>query len=131
MTEKPEPNQKPWQFQPGQSGNPAGKPKGARHAITRAAEVLLDGEAEALTRKCVELAKAGDTVALRLCLERILPAKKSRSVTFDLPDVNQAADLVPAFAAVVQAMASGTIAPDEAMTVAGVLEMKRKAIETA
>jgi hypothetical protein len=59
-----------------------------------------------------------------------LPARKSRSVAFDLPEVNQAADLVPAFAAVVRAMASGTIAPDEAMTVAGVLEMKRKAIET-
>jgi len=117
-------------FQPGQSGNPDGRPKGARNAATVAAEALLDGEAEALTRKCVELAKEGDTVALRLCLERILPARKSRSVAFDLPDLHQAADLVPAFAAVVQAMASGTIAPDEAMTVAGVLEMKRKAIET-
>jgi hypothetical protein len=130
MTEISDPNQKPWQFQPGQSGNPAGKPKGARNAATLAAEALLDGEAEALTRKCVELAKGGDTVAIRLCLERILPARKSRSVAFDLPDVNQAADLVPAFAAVVQAMAAGEIAPDEAMTVAGVLEMKRKAIET-
>ena len=130
MTEISDPNQKPWQFQPGQSGNPAGKPKGARNAATLAAEALLDGEAEALTRKCVELAKGGDTVAIRLCLERILPARKSRSVAFDLPDVNQAADLVPAFAAVVQAMAAGEIAPDEAMTVAGVVEMKRKAIET-
>ena len=134
MTENSDGNQtagaKPWQFQPGRSGNPTGKPKGARNAATIAAETLLDGEAEALARKCVELALAGDTTALRLCLERILPTRKSRAVAFDLPDVNQAADLIPAFAAVVQAMASGTIAPDEAMTVAGVLEMKRKAIET-
>src|SRR4029077_9770990 len=114
----------------GRSGNPDGRPKGARNAATVAAEALLDGEAEALTRKCVEMALAGDTVALRLCLERILPARKSRSVAFDLPDVNQVADLVPAFAAVVKAMAAGEIAPDEAVTVAGVLEMKRKAIET-
>ena len=121
---------KPWQFQPGQSGNPDGRPKGARNAATVAAEVLLDGEAEALTRKCVEMAFSGDTVALRLCLERILPARKSRSVSFDLPVVDTAADLVPAFAAVVRAMAAGEIAPDEAVTVAGVLEMKRKAIET-
>ncbi len=27
---------KPWQFQPGQSGNPAGKPPGARHRFSRA-----------------------------------------------------------------------------------------------
>jgi hypothetical protein len=115
MTEKTDEKQsddKPWQFKPGQSGNPDGRPKGARNAATMAAEVLLDGEAEA-TRKCVELAKAGDTVALRFCLERILPARKSRSVAFDLPAIDTAADLVRAFAAVVKAMASGEIAPDE------------------
>jgi Family of unknown function (DUF5681) len=59
-------------FQKGRSGNPAGKPKVARHRATLAAEMLLDGEAEALTRKAVELALAGDVIALRLCLERIL-----------------------------------------------------------
>lgn len=84
-----------------------------------ATETLLDGEAEALTRKCVELAKGGNAVALRLCLERILPARKSRSVALDPPPVDVAADLIPAFAAVVKPMASGEIAPDEAMTVAG------------
>ena len=52
-------------FQKGRSGNPAGKPKGARHRATLAAEALLDGEAEALTRKAVELALAGDGIALR------------------------------------------------------------------
>jgi Family of unknown function (DUF5681) len=38
-------------FKPGESGNPAGKPKGARNKVTLAIEALLDGEAEALTRK--------------------------------------------------------------------------------
>jgi hypothetical protein len=58
----------------GVSGNPAGKPKGARHKTTLAVQALLDGEAEALTRKCIELAKEGDTTALRLCMERLAPA---------------------------------------------------------
>jgi hypothetical protein len=98
--------------------------------VTLAAEVLLDGEAETLTRKAIELAKAGDMVAMRLCLERIMPARKSRNVSFALPAVESAADLVPAFSAVIAAMAAGELAPDEAVTVAGVLEMKRKAIET-
>jgi hypothetical protein len=70
-----------------------------------AAEGLLDGEAEALTRKAVELALEGDTVALRLCLERLLPPGRSRRVTFDLPTIWTAADLLPAFAAVVSVVA--------------------------
>src|SRR4029077_7685570 len=45
----------PWH--PGQSGNPSGRPKGSRNRTTLAAEALLDGEAEQLTRKAIELAK--------------------------------------------------------------------------
>ena len=78
-------------FPAGQSGNPMGKPLGTRNRATRAAETLLDGEAEALTRKAVEMALAGDTTALRLCLDRILPPRKGRPVTLDLPVVTDAA----------------------------------------
>ena len=60
-------------FRKGVSGNPAGKPKGTRHRATLAAEALLDGEAEKLTRRAIEKALEGDASALRLCLERILP----------------------------------------------------------
>jgi hypothetical protein len=67
-----------WPFEPSQSGNPAGKAKGTRNKVTLAIEALLDGEAEALTRKAIELAKAGDILALRLCMFRIrLVAKRA------------------------------------------------------
>src|ERR1700682_2116539 len=105
-------------FVKGQSGNPDGKPKGARNATTLAAEALLGGEAEALTRKAVNLALKGDTTALRLCLERIMPARRSRNVAFELPAVKTVADLMPAFSAVLRAMSDGELAPDEAMTIA-------------
>ena len=72
-------------FEKGRSGNPRGRPLGSRNSATLAAEALLEGEAEKLTRKCIELAMDGDTVALRLCLERIYPARKDRPVTFPLP----------------------------------------------
>ncbi len=52
-----------------------------------AAEAMLDGEVKALTRKAIELALAGDTVALRLCLERIIPIRRSRPVAFPLPPI--------------------------------------------
>ena len=71
------------QFKPGQSGNPAGKPKGTRNKATLAVEALLDGEAEELTRKAIELAKTGDIPALRICLDRILPPRKDRPLNLD------------------------------------------------
>ncbi|GHE80556.1 hypothetical protein GCM10019059_43480 [Camelimonas fluminis] len=52
-------------FRKGQSGNPAGKPRGSRHRTTRAIDELLAGEAEKITRKAIEMACGGDTVALR------------------------------------------------------------------
>ena len=65
MSENVEPKQKrrrlhAGNWKPGQSGNPAGKAKGTLHHATRAAMALLDGEAEALTRKAIEKAKEGD-----------------------------------------------------------------------
>jgi Family of unknown function (DUF5681) len=72
-------------FEKEQSGNHAGRPPGTRHKVSLAAEALLDGKSEALTRKAIDLALAGDTTALRLCLERILPPRKSRKVALELP----------------------------------------------
>ena len=71
-------------FRKGRSGNPKGRPAGARNKATQTAELLLDGEAEALTRRAVELALAGDGMALRLCLERIIPPRRGRPVQLGL-----------------------------------------------
>src|SRR5215207_1838520 len=72
-------------WEPGISGNPAGKPKGARNRTTLAMEALLDQDAEAIIKKAIELAKAGDMTAIRLCLDRLCPPRKDRHVTFELP----------------------------------------------
>src|SRR5512144_1579141 len=93
----------------GVSGNPKGRPKGARHKATRAAQALLDGEAQGLTRKAIELALGGDTVALRLCLERLIPACKERPLSFAFPEIKGAADLPAALARVLEAVAGGEI----------------------
>ena len=52
-------------FTKGHSGNPNGRPKGARNKTTLAAQMLLDGEAEALTRKVIDMALEGDLVAIK------------------------------------------------------------------
>ncbi len=78
-------------FKPGQSGNPVGRPAGARNKTTLAMEALLEGEAEAITRKVIDMALTGDTVALRLCLDRLAPARKDRPVLFQLPKIARSA----------------------------------------
>jgi uncharacterized protein DUF5681 len=117
-------------FAPGQSGNPAGKPKGTRHRATLAVEALLEGEADKLTRKAVELALAGDTTALRLCLERIAPPRKDRAVAFALPDLVNAEDAVRAMAALVGAVAAGELTPSEASELSRLVEVFTKAVDT-
>src|SRR5712671_5250719 len=58
-------------FEKGRSGNPLGRRVGCRNKTTIAAATLLAGEAEALTRKGVELALVGDPTAMLLGIERI------------------------------------------------------------
>ena len=118
------------QFKRGQSGNPAGKPVGARHATTRAVEALLNGEAEALTRKAVEMALAGDGPALRLCLDRIAPPRKDMPVSFALPPIKSAADTVAASSSLLDAVAGGEVTPDEAGRVMALLTAHRALVET-
>lgn len=72
-------------FKPGRSGNPKGKKPGTRHKATMAAQELLDGESEALTRRAVDLALGGDVAALRLCLERLIPPRRDSPVNLGLP----------------------------------------------
>jgi hypothetical protein len=118
-------------FKTGQSGNPGGRPKGSLNKATLASQALLDGEAEALTRKVVELAKEGHPVALRLCLERLLPPRKDRPVNFTLPRIEGAEDLVKALGAILEAVARGEITPGEGQTLTAMLDGYRKGLETA
>jgi Family of unknown function (DUF5681) len=101
------------QFQKGQSGNPAGRPPGARNKATMMAESLLQGEAEALTRAAIERAMAGDTAALRMCLDRLAPPSKHRTIAFDLPPLASARDAAAALAAITAAVGAGELTPAE------------------
>jgi hypothetical protein len=117
-------------FEKGRSGNPAGRRRGSRNRATLAAAVLLEGESEVLTRKAVELALAGDPVALRLCIERILPVCRERAVRLALPAIEGAGDVSAAANAVTSALARGALTPGEAERIAIVVETFARAIDT-
>ena len=118
-------------FQPGQSGNLHGRPRGARNRATVACEALLDGQAEALTQKAIQKALEGDPVALRLCLDRIFPPPKDRPVTFPLPPITSARDTADLSAALLAAVAAGCVTPTEAVDLAKVISGAVKAYEVA
>ena len=122
-------NQRGRPFAKGKSGCPTGKPKGTRHKATLAAEMLLDGEAGQLTRRAIEMAMDGDTVALRLCLERIIPPRRERLVRFKLPELQSAADAARAMASITAAVAVGQITPGEAAELAKLVEVFVTALE--
>ena len=66
------------------SGN-SGRPKGARNRKTLTIESLLEGQAEALTQTAISKALDGDSMALRLCMERMATAPKDNPVSMALP----------------------------------------------
>jgi Family of unknown function (DUF5681) len=117
-------------FQKGESGNPAGRPRGSRNRATLLMESLLADDAEAIGRKAIEMAKQGDMAAIRLCMDRLSPPRKGEPVAFELPPLDKPADSVVAAATIVAAVAAGELTPSEGADLAKVIDVYVRAIET-
>jgi hypothetical protein len=91
-----------------------GRPPGTKHRLTKALDGPLNEAGEAIVRKVIELALVGDVGALRLCLDRIFPVPKGRTVHIDLPVLKTARDALEAKAQVVEAAAAGEIDLEQA-----------------
>jgi Family of unknown function (DUF5681) len=118
-------------FEPGQSGNPNGRPKGARNRVTRAVEALIDGQGEALAAKAVEKALQGDPTMLRALLRTLVPPRRERTVEFELPKIESAADALKASSAVIAACAAGELSPHEARQIMELISTHVGASEVA
>jgi len=125
MAEKTAAKQRGRPFRKGQSGNPAGKPAGARHKTTLAVEALMEGDAETITKKAIALAKGGDLTAIKLVLDRIAPPRKGRLLRLALPQINNGSDTANALGVVVAAVADGRITPDEGRDLSAVIDAAR------
>src|ERR1700757_3956348 len=123
--------QKAATWQKGQSGNPRGMKTGSKHKATLFAENLLSGEAEGLVRKVIELAKAGDVGALKICRDRLLPPLKSRPVNFPLPTLRTTSDALDALTALVQGLSSGQLLAEEAESLTATISTFIKAVEVS
>ncbi|MCL2453622.1 MAG: DUF5681 domain-containing protein, partial [Alphaproteobacteria bacterium] len=72
----------------GQSGNPKGRPVGTRNSVTNLGQSLLDEAVKDITEKCLEKARKGDLMAIKLVMERVCPPRRDRPVEFNLPELD-------------------------------------------
>jgi F0F1-type ATP synthase gamma subunit len=115
-------------FQKGQSGNPAGRPRGALNRATVLAQTLLSERAESIAGKVIELAERGDMTALRVCMDRLVPVIKHQPIAVELPPIEKPADSVDAAASI--AVAAGELTATEAAELAKVVDVYVRAVDS-
>jgi hypothetical protein len=121
-------------FQPGQSGNPSGKPKGTKTNATALVDRLMTGNKRDLTaiiEQVIKLAKSGESWAAKEVLSHLPPPMKSRLVKFQLPPFETIMDAVKSLEAVHQACAAGLLTIDEAVVFSTLVERKVKILEAS
>ena len=112
-------------FQPGQSGNPSGRPSGTGKAAKL--RTLFEPHAKKLAEKVVAIALEGDTTALRLCLERLIPPLKAEAQPVHLTGVE--GSLEAQGSAIIPAMAKGQVSPDQASDMLRALAAQGRIVE--
>ena len=117
---------------PFQTGNKygRGRPPGSRNKFTRALQEALESHAETLMKKCVFLALQGNTTAMRLCMERLIPARRQRVLQFSLPSIKTVVELSAACEAVVRGVSRGLLTASEGQAFTMMLDARRRMIET-
>jgi hypothetical protein len=116
-------------FTPGSSGNPGGRPKGIKDKRV-ALRSLFEAHADKLAQKAIDLALAGDVQALRICVDRIVPPVREDRISIDLPPIADVAGCADAQDVITRAVAIGELLPSQGEALAGLVEHRRKALDT-
>ena len=120
----------PHAWKPGQSGNPKGKPHGTRNKATMMVLQLMEGAAAEITKTVLDAARGGDLGAAKLVLERLAPPMRERPVNIELPDTGTLEGCSQAQSAILQSVGVGDLLPSEGAVLAGIVENRRRSIET-
>ena len=100
----------PGQWQPGESGNPRGRPPGRPDKRLLATEQMLQ-EMRGIVSVLVSKALEGDTGAAGLVLSRVLPSLKAQAEKVQFA-FDATAPISEQVASVLDAIAAGEVAPD-------------------
>lgn len=117
------------QFTKGRSGNPKGKPKGARHRSSILAERLFADEVKDICQTVIIEAKAGNMQAAKIIMDRLFPPRKDNPIHIELPVIETTNDLLKATGKITDAVSSGQISPSEGEALARIIDIHVKAIE--
>jgi hypothetical protein len=124
------PNDNKGRWKPGTSGNPRGRPLGSRNKAAYLIESMLEGDAEAIGQKVLELARGGDIRALAMCLDRLAPARREPTACVSLPVPKTAEEVCDTLGKLFQLAAAGEVPPSQAEMLYRILDVQRQAIET-
>ena len=112
-------------FSKGKSGNPSGRPKGISDKRTVLRE-LLTPHAPDLVAKAAELAMQGDTTALRMCIDRLIPPLKAQATQTQL---DTSGTLSERGEAILKAITAGELDPATGNSLIGALATQAKLLE--
>ena len=118
-------------------GKASGEARRRKRDLREHMRALLDGDrdgmtgAEALSLAMFEKALAGDVRAFEVVLASAGQTPRQTLPPFPLPDIAQAQDMPRLTAAIVAAVADGTLTPEEAAKLGSVVALHVKALEVS
>jgi hypothetical protein len=116
-------------FKKGESGNPKGKPKGAKHRASLLAEKLFENDIEMICNQVISQARDGNLHAAKIILDRLLPPRKDRFINIKLPFINGSSDALEALRLICFAVGNGEITPLEGEALSKIIEIQTKSME--
>src|SRR5690348_12553956 len=110
-------------------GNPGGPGRPRARERIAALDQRVAEAGDDLIDAALKVAKDGNVRAIEMLLDRIWPAQRGRPVEIEAAEIRAVSDVVPATAAVTNAVLNGDVTPREGAAAARVIETHGKMIE--
>jgi hypothetical protein len=112
------------------NGSLGGRPKGSKNKLSMAMLAGSVGKGQDMLDKAYEMGMAGDTTAMRIFLDKVLPNAKERQIQIDMPVMNSLDDIEPAHNKLIEHINKGDVTLSEADEILKHIEYRRKNYET-
>lgn len=116
---------KPNRWDRGQSGNPAGRPRGTTTAA-KIRKIVGEKDLKEIIDRLSTLAKLGDVPAAKLLLDRCIPPLKAVELPVSIEGVDSSGSVLSIAQEIVAACTNGQIAPSQAAAILSALSAVSK-----